>query len=138
MGIRGRILRIPYDKVDPWIKKNPEARYKDFITRVKNIPISIWSFEKRRRVVLKLPLTPSMQQGYRSSKVGPSSASRNSCVYSTVLSLPATEIEGKKSVEIIQTLIDHLNDALSLGLEAVQITAVGDNTQMIEIRRYSK
>lgn len=139
MATRGRMARIAYNKIDPWIKKNPDARYKDFIARVKNIPVSVWSFEKRRRKVLNLPLSPSMEPGYRSSGTG-ASRSRKSCIYSTLLSLPTAEIEGKSNVEVIQTLIEHLNDALKLGLEAVQITAVGGSGSgtTIEVRRYSK
>ena len=127
-----------YSKVDPWLRKNKEGRYDDFKIECPKIRISRWTFEKRRRIILNLPLCPSMQKGYRSSDKD-SPRTKNSCIYSTLLSLPISELEGKKSIEVIQLFIEQLNNSLKLGLEAVQIMLVGNgNKPIIEIRRYSR
>jgi hypothetical protein len=130
--------QVDYAKIDPWIKKNPEGRYKQFKAKYPKVAVSIWTFEKRRRHVLNLPLSPSMQPGYRSPYKG-TPRTKNSCIYSTLLSMSTSDLEGKKDIEVIQLLIEQLNASLKLGLEAVQITLMGEgNTPMIEIRRYSK
>jgi hypothetical protein len=129
---------VDYSKVDPWVKKNRDGRYKQFKQENPRVSISSWTFEKRRRQVLGLKLSPSMSPEYRAPKTG-ISRSRNSCVYSTILSMPTSDLEGKSGVEIIQLFLDNLNASMKLGLEAVKMSLVGNgNMSMIEVRRYSK
>jgi hypothetical protein len=129
---------VDYSKVDPWVKKNREGRYKEFKRDNPKVVISTWTFEKRRRHILGLKLSPSMSPGYRSPHTG-ATRSKNSCVYSTILSLPTSDLEGKSGVEVIQLFLDNLNASMKLGLEAVKMSLVGNgNTSMIEVRRYSK
>jgi hypothetical protein len=129
---------VDYSKVDPWIKKNKEGLYKQFKQENPKVAISLWTFVKRRRQVLGLKLAPSMRPDYRSPKTG-IPRSKNSCIYTTILSLPTSDLEGKTGVEVIQLFLDNLNATLKLGLEAVSMSLVGnEKTSMIEVRRYSR
>jgi hypothetical protein len=134
----GFMQQVDYSKVDPWVKKNEEGNFDAFVRSHPTVAISRWTFEKRRRIVLGLRLSPSMEKGYRPSKNGVSKT-RSSCIYSTIANLSVVDIDGKKPIEIAQIIIEQLNSSLKLGLEVAQIVPVGNgNSPSIEIRRYSR
>jgi hypothetical protein len=133
------VPRINYEKdIDPWIKKNPEGKFIDFVKANRGVRISDWSFRKRQAKVLGLPLTPSMTDGYRSPKNGDrqTRTSRSRNLYSTVFSLPASELKGKNGFEAMSILIKALNDHFRLNLQMVQAEVMGSGTQQFELRKY--
>jgi hypothetical protein len=132
------ITPIEYSKVDPWIKKNPESKYPDFMKANPKIKCSSWSFEKRRRKVLKLPLTPSMQKGYKPNKSEGGSTRSSRWVYSTVCTLPVDDLKAKDGITVAQEILGEINKAFKLNLEIAQVNLFGENKQVLEIRRYNR
>lgn len=132
--------KINYQKVDPWIKANPDARYREFVKAHPRFKISVWSFAKRRAFVLGLPMTPSMKPGYRSSKKtgAPVRAGRSRSVYTALWSVPVKGIEKKPGPALYREIIDEMNNAFKLHLEVVQISDTGTGEQQLEIRRYNR
>lgn len=134
--------RIDYSKVDPWIKKNPEAKYADFVVANPKIPCSTWSFAKRRAKLLGLPLTPSMRKGYRSSKAQSSDGDvldrRSRSIYNTVYSIPTADLKKKNGIEAASEIISAMNRIFKLHLESAQVEVIGTGIQNFEIRRYGR
>lgn len=132
--------RIDYSKVDPWIKKNPEAKYADFVVANPKTSCSTWSFTKRRAKLLGLPLTPSMKRGYRSSKdsEGDVLDRRSRSIYSTVYSIPVADLKKKNGIEAASEIITAMNRIFKLHLESAQVEVIGTGIQNFEIRRYGR
>lgn len=142
--------KVDYSNIDPWIKDNPQATLKEFKKANPKVSLSHTSFNKRKKIVLGIPLSPSLMPGYR-RKGRPAKSSEDSTpkvkrayrqrqpgVYSTVWSTPVEGLNKKSNVENIQDMISHMNSTFKLSLEVVQITLVGSGVQMMEIRKYSK
>ena len=136
--------RIDYSKVDPWIKRNPQGRYEDFVKANPKFDISSWSFRKQRAKVLGLKLTPSMVSGYR-SRASKSEGDddvvvdrRSRSVYNTVYSNPITDLRKKNGVEAASEIISAINRIFKLHLESAQVEVIGTGIQNFEIRRYGR
>ena len=137
--------RIDYTKVDPWIKKNPEAKYVNFVSENPKISISTWSFTKRRAKILGLELTPSMKKGYRASQAKQQDGDeeividrRSRSVYSTIFSTPVADLKKKNGIEATSEIIQAMNRIFKLHLESAQVEVIGTGIQNFEIRRYSR
>lgn len=136
--------RVDYSKVDPWVKKHPDGKYTDFIADNPKVPLSIWSFAKRRAKVLGLPMTPSMKPGYRSNKQpkegdeGIFIDRRTKSVYTTVYSTPVSDLKKKNGLEAASEIIGALNRIFKLNLESAQVEVVGSGLPNFEIRKYSR
>lgn len=139
--------RIDYSKVDPWIKKNPKGKYENFLQQNPKIPISRWTYAKRRALVLGLPMSPSMKPGYRgTSTIRKNSVDneemfvdrRSRSVYTTVYSIPLSDLKKKNGIEAAGEIIGAMNRIFRLHLESAQVEIVGSGIQNFEIRRYSR
>ena len=134
--------RINYEKdVDPWVKKNPSGNYKEFLKATKS-PVSDWSFRKRRAKILDLPLSPSMQDGYR-QEMAPNGVKRayrtrvrSANLYSTVFSMPVQELKGKNGFEAMNILVGALNEHFKANMQMVQVEVMGSGSPMFELRKY--
>jgi predicted transcriptional regulator len=138
--------RINYSKVDPWIKKNPQGKYEDFVNANPKFEISSWSFRKQRAKVLGLKLTPSMVSGYRSKKAGAEGGDedgivldrRSRSLYNTVYSTPMADLKKKNGIEAASEIIAAMNRIFKLHLESAQVEVIGTGVQNFEIRRYGR
>lgn len=140
---------IDYEKIDPLIKKaGPDAKYVDFMKANPKVKISVWSFAKRKALLLDLPMTPSMKPGYRSkntkkynesSENDPVIDRRTRSIYTTVLSMPIQELKEKNGLEAMSYFIENIaNKIFKLNLESAQVEIIGSGIQNVEIRRYNK
>ena len=123
------ISRVDYSQVDPWVKRHPKASFNDFMGENPGFKISHWSFTKRKRFVLGLPPTRSMQSGYRPNE---------NSLYTSVWSTPAEELKKKDGIKVVEELLDVLNKQFKLRLEPALIQQVGSREQNLEIRRYGR
>ena len=138
--------RIDYSKVDPWIKKNPDAKYAEFVLANPKINCSTWSYTKRRAKLLGLPMTPSMKKGYRSSRARAAEGDeegvvldrRSRSLYNTVYSIPIMDLKKKNGVEAASEIISAMNRLFKLHLESAQVEVLGTGIQNYEIRRYGR
>jgi len=133
--------QIDYVKLDTLIKKNPDAKFLEFIKLYPKFKVSAWSYTKRRATILGLPLTPSMSDDYRQARRANTAPSerRSRSVYTTALSIPVDELKGKTGLEVLNLFIDSIaNKTFKLNLESVQVEPLGSGVKTIEIRRYSK
>ena len=131
------VTRVKYDQVDPWVKKHPDASFNDFIESHPGFKISHWSYTKRRRLVLNLPMTASMESGYRPNK-SDLSEHRSRSLYTSVWSCPVAELKKKDGITAIGEVLDILNKTFKLHLESTLTQSVGSTTQNLEVRRYGR
>ena len=136
--------RIDFSKVDPWVKKNPNGKYADFVVANPKVSCSTWSFTKRRAKILGLKLSPSMTTGYRSQSKTPGDDEgmfvdrRTRSVYTTVYSIPTTDLKKKNGIEAASEIISAMNRVFKLHLESAQVEIIGTGIQNFEIRKYSR
>jgi hypothetical protein len=134
------VTRVKYGMVDPWVKKHPETTFNDFLTGHPGFKISHWSYTKRRRLVLNLPMTKSMHAGYRPEKSedGGLTEHRSRSLYTSVWSTPVAELRKKDGVTAIGDFLEVLNKMFKLHLEPSLTQPVGSSIQSLEIRRYGR
>jgi hypothetical protein len=131
--------RIDYSKLDPWIKKHPEAKYAEFVVANPKFNSSIWSYTKRRAKLLGLPMTPSMKRGYRSNKSeGEVLDRRSRSIYNTIYSISVPDLKKKNGIVAASEIISAMNRIFKLHLESAQVEVLGTGIQNYEIRRYGR
>lgn len=136
--------RIDYSKINSWVKKHPKGKYEDFIAANPTFKISNWSFRKQRAKVLGLKQSPSMLPGYRPNKQSKEDGDgicvdrRSRSVYTTVFTIPVSDLKKKNGVEAASDIIGALNRVFKLNLESAQVEVVGSGLPNFEIRKYSR
>ena len=134
----GGKAKLDYSKIDPWIKKNPEAQQYDFVKANPKIAISGWTYRKRRAKILNLAVCPSMRDDYRGNKGGKVEHRRTQSVYTTLYARPIKELKEMDGVAGANEIIVVVNRLLKLNLESAQIEVIGSGVQNFELRRYSR
>jgi hypothetical protein len=135
--------KLPYAKIDPWIKANKEGSYVQFCKENPKITMSGWTFRKRRAKLLGLPVCPSMEDSYRGRKTPRLSGEepsirRSQQVYTSIYTRPVEELRKLDGVQGANEMIVAINKLLKLHLESAMIEVIGSGVQNFEVRRYTR
>jgi hypothetical protein len=128
--------RIDYSKVDLWIKKHPQGEFQDFLAENPQVSMSIWTF-KRRLKVLGLPGARKYRPRKKDGE-GICLDRRSRTAYTTVFTIPVSDLKKKNGVEAASEIIGALNRVFKLGLESAQVEIIGSGLPNFEIRKYSR
>lgn len=113
-------VHYKWDKVDTWIKNNPEVTFTEFKKEFPQFPFSDATYYGRRRRIIGKPYG--------------SGTTRGKTLYETLAKIELAELKDVKPLDAMKKLLEVLNKSSRTGVDIIELA----NPPAIEIRSFQK